>query len=437
MGMDTLVESEHDTATEAAQLLEQYAAISKQLAAAKGRGADLTALQAEHKRVFDRLQVISPRKPAKLRQAGQVQLHAEVLTQPQELHDLHQDWDELLERADNYSPFVTWEWWWPWVQSFGAKMRPYVLVAKDQAGQLHGSLALTRRAKRPDEAYFMGCGAGPDPAYISPPMTDAEALAVLLRALREGPVKSLSWTQCPVNPRLTEILTAVAKEEWQMSLRIRRHYVHGELPTSWEAYIEGVPSKNRRSILRHQFEHLAKAWGPPVLGVHREASDDAYAAISQMARFNVRRRQLLGDRSRWQDIAFQRCLDHIIALFAGRGWLRLHTLHVGDELAAALLGWVYRGTYFAYQIGTHPGHEDLGLGHCIISHAIRSCIEEGVQRFEMLGEASQFKRSYFPGLTPVANVVLGPDQSEYWFQVGWDALRRAAIARYREVKHGA
>lgn len=437
MGIGNVVEAERDAATEAEQLLQQYTALSKQLGEAKRSGAALTALKAEHKRVFDRLQVVSPRKPGKLNKAQELRLHVDLLTEPDQLRDLRQPWDDMLERIGNYSPFVTWEWWWPWLQSFSALRQPYVLVAKDQQGLLHGALPLSQDARRPRQAYFVGSGCGPDPAYVSPPMANAQALGLLLGALRDSPINSVSWQQCPVDDRLSEILTALAKEDWQMSLRIRRHYVHGELPSTWDAYVDGVPNKNRRNLLRHQFEQLEQAWGTPVCGVHTAASDEAYAVIAQMARFNVHRRALLGDRSRWQDITFQRCLDHVTELFAGRGWLRLVTIHVGDELAAALLGWAYRGTFFAYQIGTHPQHADLGLGHCIISHAIRSSIEEGLQRFEMLGQASQFKRTYFPGLTPAATVVLGPDRSDYWLGVGWDALRRAAIARLREVKHGA
>lgn len=431
-----MVEAEVVATTEAEQLLEQYSAISKQLAEAKRAGADLTALKAEHKRVFDRLQVISPRKPAKLANAGALKLHVDVLTDREQLRDLRDSWDEMLERTGNYSPFVAWEWWWPWLECFDKQVQPHVLVARDEQGLLHGSLPLVRDAKRPGQARFIGSLYGPDPAYVSPPMANAEALAVLLHALHDGPIQSLRWDQCPVDARLSEILSAVAKEEWQMSLRIRRHYVHGELPHTWDAYIEGVPSKNRRSLLRHQFEPLEQKWGPVVCGVRTKASEDTHRLIEQMAHFNVHRRALLGDRSRWRDRAFHRCLAQIVDRFAERGWLRLLTMHVGDDLAAALLGWAYRGTFFAYQIGTSPQHAELGLGHCIISHAIRSSIEEGLQRFEMLGQASQFKRTYFPGLTPAATVMLGPDRSDYWFEVGWDALRRATVARVREVKHG-
>lgn len=436
MSSDETIRTESSSVKE--QLLQEYFDLSKQLVEAKREGRDLVALKAEHKRVYERLQTVSPRKPSRLESNQTLQLHADLLTTPEELYDLRHGWDSMLQRTDNYSPFVTWEWWWPTLECFGDWLHPYVLVAKDQQGQLHGSLALaTDQKSRGRRAWFIGSCCGPDPAYLSPPMANAEALGVLLRALSESPVRLLKWDQCPLDTRFAEILSAIAKEKWQFSLRIRRHYVHGELPPSWDEYVETVPSKNRRNLLRHQFERLEATWGPATCTVRTDASDETYALVEQLARFNIHRRIMLGDHSRWKDSVFQQCLSRVIGLFAERGWLRLLTVHVGDELGAVLLGWAYRGTFFAYQIGISPHHLETGIGHCVISHAIRSSIEEGLQRFEMLGQASQFKRSYFPGLTPAGTVVLGPDRSNYWFEVGQQALRTAVVARFREVQHGA
>jgi hypothetical protein len=153
-----------------------------------------------------------------------------------------------------------------------------------------------------------------------------------------------------------------------------------------------------------------------------------------MAAFSVRRRKFLGDSSRWNDPVFARCLDRVLELFAERGWLRIYAVHVRGELAAALLGFAYRGTFFAYQIAESEQHAELGLGHCAASHAIRSCIEEGLERFEFLGEAQPWKRSYFSGLTPAATVTLGLDNSAYWSNLAWNSLRLALSRRFKEAR---
>lgn len=423
-----------ETATERELLLAQYASLSKQIADARLRRAKLEPITVEHKRVFDRLQEISPRRPRRLRVGEAPVLAVEHIAERDALHELREDWDELLERVDNYSPFVTWEWWWPWLECYGDTCRANVIVLRDQQGKLQGGLPLALPRRGTDRARFLGYGCGPDPAYLSPPIADSEALTAILQAIGELPVRGLLWEQCPVDERLTEIFRAVGSAGWQTALHIRRHYVHGELPNTWEAYVAGVASKNRRSALRHQFERLTVAWGEPRLEVHREWNDETLALVERMADYSIQRRRYSDCRSRYEDKLFRHCLSRTASHFAERGWMRLMTIRVGEELSAALLGWAYRGTFFAYQIGTHPQHQELGLGHCVISHAIRSAIVEGLERFEMLGQSSQFKRSYFAGLTPAATVLFGPDHSEHWFDLGSGAFRQAVAARYREFR---
>lgn len=427
---------------EQAELLHQYKTLSQQLAQAKREGRDLEALKAEHKRVYDRLQEISPRKRKGGREQARGELRAEAVTAQTELESLRQDWDDLLERADNYSPFVTWEWWWPWVKRFGGTNAPYLLLARDQDRRLLGGLPLAMMPRgRRRMLGFMGSRGGPDPAYLAPvaDVTSREqALATMMQRLAADCGDTCcgwEWQQCPVNAKLGETLAAAAREGLQATVQVKRHYVHGDLPPTFDAYVDSVQNKNRRNYLRNQFERLEREWAKPELATHTTAAE-ARRIIPQMARYNIRKRQELGDYSRWNDPTFNSCLDEVIGLFAERGWLRLHTISVEGRLAAALVGWAYRGTFFAYQIGETNEHPELGLGQCVISHAIEASISEGLKRFEFLGEAHAWKQSYFPGLTGAATVLLGRDDCAYWSTVGWASLRRAAGRVVKGLRHG-
>jgi CelD/BcsL family acetyltransferase involved in cellulose biosynthesis len=421
------------TTDETESLRQQYSQLSRKLAQAKREKRDLEALKAEHKRVFDRLQLLAPRKPKKLAKQPEVALHGETITDPAELFDLRESWDEMLENIQNYSPFLTWEWWWPWFECFGAEYGGQVVVARDDAGKLHGGLPL---ATHPGgHMFLMGSQVGPDPAYMVAPAGSKAALMAELTVLR-GNGRRIVWEQCPVDERLADVMAAAGAEDWTSLLQIKRHYVHGDLPTTWEAYIEGVPSKNRRNSLRRQFERLEREWGSPECAVLKKATPEALEIIDEMAQHNIKRREARCSKSRWLNGDFCRFLNAAVSLFAERGWMRLHTIHIEGKLAAAMLGWAYRGTFFAYQIGESDEHPELGLGHCIISNAIKASIEEGLERFEMLGQASDFKRTYFPGLTPVATLTIGPDNSKYWFALSRGSLRQAVRSRLGEVRHG-
>ncbi|MEN6644346.1 MAG: GNAT family N-acetyltransferase [Armatimonadia bacterium] len=431
-----VVEAQLEALSEQEYLLQQYKLLSRQLGEAKRAGRDLAPLKAEHKRVYDRLQELAPRK-VRSNHAPAPQLRTEVVTAPADLQALRQEWDDLLARADNYSPFLTWEWWWPWVRHFGHLHQPYLILARDQDNRLLGGLPLALMSDK--LLGFMGSRSGPDPAHLGVPLHAShrtEALQALMERVAADCGKHFPawrWDQCAVDGQLGDILSAAARAGLQANLQVKRHYVHGDLPDTFDAYVSNVPNKNRRNYLRNQFERLEREWARPVLRVFTEASHETVDTIAQMAQYNIRRRQTLGDYSRWNAPAFSDCLDDVIQLFSERNWLRLYTLTIEGRLAAALLGWAYRGTFFAYQIGETDEHPDLGLGQCVISYAIKGSIEEGLKRFEFLGEAHPFKQTYFPGLTGAATVLLGRDDCAYWSRLGWSSLRRAVGRRLRRA----
>jgi CelD/BcsL family acetyltransferase involved in cellulose biosynthesis len=413
------------------QLQRQYSELSRQLSAARRAGADLAPLKAELKRVGALLGELSPCKRKRRQPEEPPCLKTRVIGDPSEIAGLRDAWNDLLERADNYSPFLTWEWWWPWFECIGQDhYAPHMVVVADEAGRLYGGLPLAcKRRGGGAELVFMGSDKGPDPAYLTAAAEAErrpEILSQLMRGLSSDPaITALRWDQCPVDDGLGQILGAAAREDWMAAIQVKRQYIHGALPGTWEEFIAQVPSRNRRDELRHQFRDVERKWGPVALGVHREADAQALALIDQMASFTIRRRATLRSQSRWNDDRFRRCLLQTVELFAQRGWFRLFTVSVAGELAAAMMGWAYHGTFFAYQIGEVNHHAELGLGHCVINHALHTCVDEGLDRFEFLGKAQRWKLRYFGEMTPSATITMGPGTSRYWSTVGLACLRQS------------
>lgn len=435
------MEAQIQEQTEPMSLRRELKQLSHQMGELRRSGQPISPeLLARHETLTRQLQDGKSSKPAP--RPAATPLTVELIDSRAQLGDLQPQWDDLLERADNTSPFITWEWWWPWLQNCATCHDPYVLVARDAQDRLVAGLPLVRTGGRRPQLRFMGSFNGPDPAYLRLPAVPeraAEARSLLLQRLASDcgdRFVDWRWDHCAVDSLLGDVMADAGREGLHFEVQVRRQYVHGPLPERYEDFIDGVPSGNRRNLMRHQLERLAREWAPPELIVHRRLTPEAQAIIAQMAAYNIKRRQAMGDRSRWNDKDFTRCLDRIMALFSERGWFRLFGLNVKGKLAAAFIGWAYRGTFFSYQIGETDEHPELGLGQCVVGHAIRSCIEEGLRHFEFLGEAHEWKRKYFPHLTPAATVHMGRDNAAYWSSVGLAALRRALARKLREVRHG-
>lgn len=429
--------------TSRADLRQEFEALCRQMAEARSAGLEIDQELKSRHQELSRQMSGRARPKARKQPAQLLPLTAEVITDRAQLARLQPQWDDMLERGANTSPFVTWEWWQTWLEQCEKVHEPYVLVAREPDGRLAAGLPLSITGGRHGELRFMGSFEGPDPAYLRFPAAGEradEARTLVLDQLCGDcgtRFSSWRWDHCAVDEPFGDVIGQTAVRGLQATVQVRKLLVHGPLPGSYDEFINNVPSKNRRGELRRQFERLEQGWATPEFGVYRELSPEASELVEYMAAHNIRRLDTLGEYSRWKNASFNRCLSRIAERFSDRGWFRLFTIKVEGHLAAALMGWAYHDTFFAYQIGETHQHPGLGIGQCVIGHTIRSCIEEGIKHFEFLGEAHGWKRRYFEGATASATVRFGKDDSSYWSSTGKYALRRAVGKKLHEVRHGA
>ena len=78
--------------------------------------------------------------------------------------------------------------------------------------------------------------------------------------------------------------------------------------------------------------------------------------------------------------------------FAEAGRLRSYLLYLGDEPVAHLFGLTHRGSYFALKSSYDPQREELSPGVLLFAHALEDCFDGRLSRFEILGDAQQWKR---------------------------------------------
>ncbi len=111
-----------------------------------------------------------------------------------------------------------------------------------------------------------------------------------------------------------------------------------------------------------------------------------------------------------------------------QGWLRLWTLEVDGEAAAALLGWRVGVRYSYYLAGFDPEFSDRSVGLLLLAHTIQSAIDEGASEYDfLLGErrstncasrtASEKSRPKFSGSRGAA---ASPRSGSIWLYVELD-----------------
>jgi len=425
------------------ETIEELDAMRRDLSAAIGRakkaGEDARHLIARHREIGRRIE--------SLHSDDDDLTPGEVLTEtigdPAAFEKLREEWSELVERSDLSTPFMLWEWLWPWWSVYGTG-RELLLVTARMDNRLVGVAPLVAgvsRRGRMDRSLigFVGTGARAEGDYFTlivdrrPGDRVRRALweEIGERAGRTG--QGLMLQHVTVGDGEVDALMRMAAADGaHIAMRPGRNSVLGPLPGTFEEFLAAVPSKNRRYYLRYQRERLTQALGKVV---HHVAEDQPGLdrVLAAMQRFS--RQRLAGEKqeSAWADERFVRCMQLTCPLMLERGALRAESLDLDGAPIAALIGFVHGGTYFCYQMAFDPAYAEYSPGHCLIELAIRWCIEEGLETFDFLAGEHEYKRSYFSGRRRLADVtVFWPTPRSLW-RTGLGYIAEACRTKAKSV----
>ena len=413
--------------------------LSAAIGQAKKAGQDASHLIARHREVGRRIERLRSDEDAAT--AGEIV--TETICDAGTFRDLRREWTDLVERSDVATPFVLWEWLWPWWSVYGAG-RELLLVASRLDGRLVGvaplMVGLSKRGKLDRSLIgFVGTGERAEGDYFSL-IVDRGLGDQVRRALwdeiselmgRDG--LRLCLQHVVIGNHEADGLTRMAAADGaHIGVRPGRNSVLGPLPGTFEEFLQAVPSKNRRYYLRYQRERLTEALGEVV---HQVAEDQPGLdrVLVAMERFSRQRLAREKQESAWADERFVRCMRLACPLMLERGALRAESLDLDGEPIAALIGFVHGATYFCYQMALDPAHAERSPGHCLIELCIRWCIEEGLDTFDFLAGEHEYKRSYFSGRRRLADVsVFWPTPRSLW-RTGLGYIAEACKSKAKSV----
>lgn len=289
------------------------------------------------------------------------------------------EWGELAERSGNV--FSTWEWATAWWRHFGEDSEPVLLRCTRPDGTF-AILPLCRSRRGPLRILrFIGYGPGDTLGPVCSP-ADREAAGVALREALDskvvGPWHVFLAERLPTGPLGPTLRGRVLQREASPELEIGGR--------SWEEFLASR-SRNLREKLGRNTRKLERE--------HRlsfrlcEDPDRLGEDLDTLIRLH---------RERWGegDGAFER--DAVVAFhhdFAAaalrRGWLRLWTMEVDAEPAAAWYGFRYGGAESFYQSGRDPSFDRFSIGFLMLMRTVRAAFEDGLDRYAFLRGDEPYK----------------------------------------------
>ena len=151
-----------------------------------------------------------------------------------------------------------------------------------------------------------------------------------------------------------------------------------ELPPSWEAYLERLPSK-----LRHEIKRKAKKLEAEA-GSFRIVTATLDTLTELLDRFVELHRMSEGPKGVFMQPGMEIFFRRLGEEFGPRGIFRLTFIEVGGELAAGTIGFSFGGAFFLYNSAFDRAWGNLAPGMVLVAEDIRLAIETGNEVFDLL-----------------------------------------------------
>ena len=315
---------------------------------------------------------------------------------------LRGEWTALIERGQA-SPFLRWEWLYPWWNRLHPERTPLLLVAREGAGSLVGILPLSAAVTR------VGGVAARRLSWLGEDLVGSDYLDVLSVPGSEDRVGrafgqwlgrwSGGWDVLELHDvekgapgtaaLLAELPGTHAVVRSERFTCPGRTFIPGE---PFDLFLRRTARRDnylrRRKWLERQPGHA--------LQITREPGALS-APLGSFFHLHARRWASEGGSQGIRGPRVEAFHREATRLLAETGLLRLYTLKVGGEAVASVYAINDRGTFSYYQGGYAPEWGSKSVGLVLVGETFRDAIESGCTRYDFLRGTEGYKADWVDG----------------------------------------
>jgi CelD/BcsL family acetyltransferase involved in cellulose biosynthesis len=287
-------------------------------------------------------------------------------------------WTDLAEQSGNI--FATWEWADAWWRHFG-RGRRLELRACARDGEPFAIAPLYRMRLGPVRLLrFLGHGPGDVLGPICAPADDAAAAAALAEGLRAdlGRWQVLLAERVPRGPVTASLGGDLLQAEGNPSLEIAGR--------DWDDFLASA-SKNIREKIRRSTRKIER---DHVLSFELCEHPDQVRPMLETL-FELHARRWGADAGTFSSPAVAPFHFDFAATAMERGWLRLWTMRIDGEPAAAWYGYRFGGVEAYYQSGRDPRFDRLSVGFLMLIRTIKAAFDDGMESYGFLRGDEPYK----------------------------------------------
>ncbi len=350
-----------------------------------------------------------------------------------QLDGLEKDWMDLVNEIPDIPIYLTFEWIRTWWLYFGKDRQLWLLTARDAQGRLLGIAPWMR------ELYKRGFLKLGMIAFIGTGRVCPTNLNILARGSHMEPVYRAFLDFVFAHHDQWDVLRIASVRQDSNEHRLLRaaggrvrigaetKYLSVHLPGSWESYL-----KTAKRDHRYDITSARARLGSDFPGLFRFACvtdardlDGAIGRLVELVRLRHHDKKAATD---WDDATFTSFHRAIASTALNRGWLRLYTLTVKDQMIAVFYNFRFKDSIYGYSIAFDSKWSRYSPGRLIMAFGIETAIQEGASEVEFGRKGNAYK-SDWANRERVENEILFSSswRGDLWIRIG--NLERAVRIR--------
>jgi CelD/BcsL family acetyltransferase involved in cellulose biosynthesis len=331
--------------------------------------------------------------------SDQIPYNIDCLSTPSQLDALQKEWSELIKKIPDVPIFQTWEWIKTWWLYFSEKRQLCILTARDQNGALLGIAPLMH------EVYQKGPIKLNTLTYIGTGQVCPTHLKILLcpehlECISHAFIRYLREYAAPWDIlRISSVVSDSPEKNMLVAMggitrigsQIPTLFI--PLPNNWDAYLKTIGRKFRRVNINSR-QKLEGDYPGQVRFSCITEHNEAQHTLEKLEELIKQRCHSKGIPTAWDAPAFTQFHRSIASIALDRGWLRLYTLTVKDQLIAIIYNLNFNDCAFGYNMGYDARWGHYNPGRILIAYSIESAIMESVNIFDMGHGDTEYKYSW-------------------------------------------
>lgn len=321
-----------------------------------------------------------------------------LLTTAQDFDRLQEEWDELLADCAAGGYFLRWHWNRAWWDTYAPRdSHLFLITCRDEEGQLIGLAPFYWRQKHIAgiahlrEILFLGTGTDIKTSeYLNLLARQGYEQIVaqeIARFLQTKPTWDRLWlwgvvSDTPIIQLFRQALGAKA------NVTTCDHTRHVNTKTDWETFRQSLSAARRKNV-SYLHRRLFKTYSCEFRRI--ENLEELTPALDGLIHLHQLRWESKGESGSFRLPDFETFIRKITMENLQTGHLRLWTLTVDGQIAAAQFAFFDRGIAHYFQGGFDPAYP--GIGNVISWLCIKDCIEAAeVHEFDFMGGSADYKR---------------------------------------------